>query len=219
MKIATWNIERLKHHSKLPVIAEICEQMAADIFVFTEADTRLSLQYKTYACTLSLTNASFYRATERRVSLFTNYDLVRQLDTFDNATAVCVELMTERGALIVYGVVIGIYGNRHENFKTDFPRIIADIDRITADGKPVCILGDFNCSFTDSYYFTKGGRTALEEMFLRNGLKLLTRNKLECIDHIAISQGFVGESAISVEEWNLDKKLSDHKGIMVTMMQ
>ena len=39
----------------------------------------------------------------------------------------------------------------------------------------------------------------------------------ECIDHIAVSTEFVGNSIIHVEEWNLDKSLSDHKGIAVTL--
>jgi endonuclease/exonuclease/phosphatase family metal-dependent hydrolase len=54
-------------------------------------------------------------------------------------------------------------------------------------------------------------------MLAINGLELLTRKQPECIDHIAISRGFVGESAVRVEEWNYDKTLSDHKGIVAEL--
>jgi endonuclease/exonuclease/phosphatase family metal-dependent hydrolase len=42
----------------------------------------------------------------------------------------------------------------------------------------------------------------------------LTQDVPECIDHIAVSKGFAGERA-AVAEWNKDKPLSDHKGIVV----
>jgi exonuclease III len=217
MKIATWNVERLRHKDKLPCMTEICGELAADIFVLTETDTRLDLGYKTRVHTLPLTDTAFYQSTERRVAICSKYALVGRRETFDEHTAVCAELMTERGVLLVYGVIIGIFGNRHENFKTDLPHIIADIDRLAAEGKPFCVCGDFNISFSDNYYFTKDGRTVLEDMFARNNLELLTRNQPECIDHIAISRGFVDGLSLDVREWNHDKKLSDHKGVMVEL--
>jgi endonuclease/exonuclease/phosphatase family metal-dependent hydrolase len=213
MKIATWNVERLRHKDNLTSISEICGQVAADIFVLTETDTRLNLGYETCIQTLPLTDTALYKSTERRVEICSNYELVGRHETFDSRTAVCAELMTERDNLLVYGVVIGIYGNRHDNFKTDLPHIIADIDRFAADGKPLCVLGDFNCTFMDNYYYTKTGRAALEDMLSRNKLELLTRNQPECIDHIAVSQSFIGTAVVTTDEWNHDKKLSDHKGV------
>jgi endonuclease/exonuclease/phosphatase family metal-dependent hydrolase len=214
MKIATWNVERLLHKDKLPCMVEVCGQMAADIFVLTETDTRLDLSYKACVQTLPLTD-TYYQSTERRVEICSNYELAGRHETFDERTAVCAELMTERGALLVYGVIIGIFGNRHENFKTDLPRIIADVDRLVAEGKPVCVCGDFNISFSDNYYFTKDGRNALEDAFARNDLELLTRSQPECIDHIAVSRGLIDGLSVDVREWNHDKKLSDHKGVIV----
>ena len=46
---------------------------------------------------------------------------------------------------------------------------------------------------------------------------MLTASQPECIDHIAISSSFVGSASYTVEEWNLDKRLSDHKGIAVSI--
>jgi endonuclease/exonuclease/phosphatase family metal-dependent hydrolase len=220
LKIATWNVERLKHKSKLPQMIEVCNQIAADIFVLTETDAKLNLNHKHCFRTQPLTDTAVkYDDTENRVTICTHYELVEQHVTFDEQTAVCVELMTDHGNLLVYGVVIGIYGNRHENFKTDLPKILADIERFAADGKHLCVCGDFNCSFSDNYYYTKEGRAAFEDAFVRADLELLTRNQPECIDHIAVSRNFIGTSSVRINEWNCDKKLSDHKGIVAELIR
>jgi endonuclease/exonuclease/phosphatase family metal-dependent hydrolase len=90
-----------------------------------------------------------------------------------------------------------------------------DIEQLSTGGTPVCICGDFNCSFSDNYYFTKPGRGALLRTFSEHDIELLTKNEAECIDHIAVSKRFVTNGGIQVVEWNQDKLLSDHKGIAV----
>jgi len=200
-------------------MTEICEQVGADIFVITETDSMLNLNYKSCFRTLPPADANVsYRSTENRVAIFTNYESVGRHETFDEQTAICVELLTDYGELLVYGVVMGVFGNRHENFMIDLPRIITDIGRLAVGGKHLCVCGDFNCSFSDNYYYTKMGRAALEEMLLINNLELLTRNQPECIDHIAVSRDFIGTQTVNVDEWNHDKKLSDHKGILVELI-
>jgi endonuclease/exonuclease/phosphatase family metal-dependent hydrolase len=217
MNIATWNIERLRHKSQLDSIIRNCEESSADILVLTETDSQVNLKYKHCFQTPKLieTRPTDYKPTENRVSIYTNYNLARHHQTYDKYTALCVELSTERGNLLVCGTIIGIYGNRHKSFAGDLTRQLADIERLTADNKNVCVCGDFNCSFADNYYYTKFGRAAIEKSFVQSGLELLTRNQPECVDHIALSKAFVGDSAIQIQEWNVDKSLSDHKGIVV----
>ena len=41
MKIATWNVERLKHKKQLDQIQGLCNSIKADILVLTETDKRL----------------------------------------------------------------------------------------------------------------------------------------------------------------------------------
>jgi endonuclease/exonuclease/phosphatase family metal-dependent hydrolase len=217
LRIATWNIERLRHKNSLPLITENCEQVKADILVLTETDSRICLPYESSFSTKQPKGLHHYNPTETRVTIYTNYGLVRHYDTFDAQTAICAELKTDIGNLIVYGTVIGIYGNRHQNFMQDLRRQVSDIKRL-AKGNNLCVIGDFNCSFGDNYYFTKDGKTMLEEVFAQNGITLLTRKQLECIDHIAISNAFVANRAIEVWEWNTDKKLSDHKGVGVELL-
>lgn len=219
MIIATWNVERLKHRTSLERIKAECEQIGADILVLTETDQRLHPDFKYCYETplLAAIQPDFYAPTENRVSIYTNYPCVRQHETSDAATSLCVELETERGNLLVYGTIIGIYGNRHPSFKEDLRRQADDISRLSRLGDGFCICGDFNCSFADNYYFTKLGRSILLETCAQNDIRLLTESVPECIDHVAVSAAFVNNSTIHIAEWNLDKSLSDHKGIAVTL--
>ncbi len=218
MKIATWNVERLKHKKALDKMLLKCENIQADILVLTETDTRLRPNYRYCIQTpmLSEIKPDYYANTENRVSIFTNYPCVRQYETFDKYTSICTELETEHGNLLVYGTIIGILGNREYSFQVDLRKQIEDFARLSVSNN-LCICGDFNCSFADSYYYTKSGRAALQKTFSENKIRLLTGDIKECIDHIAISEKVIGNAQIKVDEWNLKKALSDHKGIVVTI--
>lgn len=217
LRIATWNIERLKHKKSLEQILSACEQIQADILVLTETDHRVrpDYPYSFHTPPLADIQPALYCAAENRVSIYTNCQCVRQHKTCDEYTALCVELETEKGRLLVYGTIIGIYGNRHPSFQQSLTQQLDDIKRLSAGGTPVCICGDFNCSFSDNYYFTKLGREALLRTFSEHDIELLTKNEAECIDHIAVSKRFISNSGIQIAEWNQDKLLSDHKGIAV----
>lgn len=219
MKIATWNIERLKHKSELNKIIYLIEEQDADILVLTETDLRLILpnfKYRINTPKLIEIEPSNYLETENRVSIFTNYEIVEEFETYDKYTSLCVELKTELGNLKVYGTIIGIYGNRNENFRLDLAKQIDDFERLSKDNN-LCIVGDYNISFADNYFFTNWGRNELNKSFNRNHLDLVTKQREQCIDHIAISKPFTVEKQISINEWNQDFKLSDHKGIMAKL--
>lgn len=219
MKIATWNVERLKHKSKLAQIHEKIEEIDADILVLTETDSRINTgkyKYRIDSC-FGLTNkdhVNYYLPTENRITILTNYEVVKHHDTDNKNTALCVELKTPKGNLIVYGTIIGIYGNRRQNFKDDLVEQLKDFKRLSKENN-LCIIGDYNISFADEYYYTKDGRNKLNNSFTQNNMTLHTSEMKECIDHIAISTLFSQGSKIEVGEWNEDKKLSDHKGVFV----
>lgn len=230
MRIATWNVERLKHRKSLDKILSVIEEAQANILVLTESDERINPQYRYGFHTPKLHDApsdyhmpgrykdyavaDFYAETENRVSIYTNYPCVKQYETYDKYTAICVELETPAGNLLMYGTIIGILGNRDESFNQDLLQQIKDYERLSKISGDTCICGDFNCSFADNYYFTHLGRKTLSASFAHSKISLLTGNQLECIDHIAVSENFVGDSKVKVSEWNLDKSLSDHKGIV-----
>lgn len=216
MKIATWNVERLKHKKYLRKIVSECESINADILVLTETDTQIYPHYKYYCATPSLSEIQpdYYKTTENRVSIFSNYKILRLYDTYDKYTSICAEIETERGNLLVYGTIIGIFGNRHPSFKPDLQRQLDDFKRLSSTGN-LCICGDYNCGFSDNYYFTKYGRIAILQTFSESGIQLLTKDRSECIDHIAISSKFIHNQPVQINEWNYSKSLSDHKGISI----
>ena len=78
MKIATWNVERLKHRSSLDKIFFACNQIQADILVLTETDDRLRPDYPYCFHTQSPAelHPEMYQPMERRVSVFTRYPWV-----------------------------------------------------------------------------------------------------------------------------------------------
>lgn len=116
----------------------------------------------------------------------------------------------------MYGTIIGTLGNRHSSFMEQLHRQCDDIRRLSELGDGICVCGDFNCSFSDNYCFTQAARTTLLDLFRDTGLTLLTERQTECIDHIAVSSSMVTTKRPVLEEWNVDKRLSDHKGIVVT---
>ena len=220
MKVATGNIERLRHKKNLDEIVRLCNEQHADILVLTETDEQVHpcFRYGFHTPKLS-TDAlggslpTYYRPTENRVSIYTNYQCVSQHETFDKYTALCVELSTEIGNILVYGTIIGILGNRNPSFNDELKCHVEDFKRLSRKGG-LCICGDLNCSFCDNYY-TKLARAELKSVFDCTNVSLLTENQPECIDHIAISTSMVGNANIAVSEWNMSKNLSDHKGIAV----
>lgn len=86
-------------------------------------------------------NSDYYRDTENRVSIFTKYKCIKNYETYDRFTVICVELETERGNLLVYGTIMGIFGNREKSFKPDIEKQISDIRRLSESGKWLALPG------------------------------------------------------------------------------
>ena len=216
MKIATWNVERLKHRAKADQMHKAIEAAHADILVLTETDRRFvpDYPYEYHSPLLMEIRPEYYRETENRVSIYSRFPVIKEHKTYDRYTAVCAELRTDKGNLLIYGTIMGIFGNREASFKPDLEMQMKDVRKLAAEGHNICVIGDYNLSFVDNYYYTKYGRNLVRQTFLDCGIDILTQAVPECIDHIAVSKGFAGET-VTVTEWNKDKSLSDHKGIVV----
>ncbi len=76
MKIVPWNIERLKHATKMERMRMAIEKQDADVLVLTEADTRLVLPSYPYRIATEPLSDPMYRATERRVIIHSKYPVV-----------------------------------------------------------------------------------------------------------------------------------------------
>jgi endonuclease/exonuclease/phosphatase family metal-dependent hydrolase len=218
LKIANWNIQRLKHSKQLGSIKALIEKQNADIVVLTEADMRLELSEYPYRFETEPLEQPFYKPTERRVIIHSMFPSVGKLETFNPQTACCPILETSLGTVAIYGTIIGIYGNHIPPFKEDLQSQIIDWNQITKEHQ-LCVAGDFNISFSDGYYFTHHGRNSLFDCFKSFELKILTSELPECIDHIALTRSFLGSNSVKLNEWNMDKSLSDHKGVCVELVK
>jgi endonuclease/exonuclease/phosphatase family metal-dependent hydrolase len=218
MKIATWNIERLKHRSRLPDIKEAIRNVDADILILTEADRTLKLPEYDFQLQTDDLESDDYDDTENRIIIYTSYQAIGGENTFDGKTSMCSFFVTPLGPLAVYGTIIGTHGNRGHQFNEDLAEQVLDFDGISKQ-VPVCIAGDFNMSFSDNYYYTKNGRETLSNCFEQNDLVNLTASLPECIDHIVVSKQFLGGREVKLTEWNLDKSLSDHKGVCAELIE
>ena len=164
MRIATWNVERLEHKKNLDRMLAECKRVAADILVLTETDERIQPEYKYRHSTpllKGITTPAHYADTENRVSIFTDYECVGRYETYDEKTAICVGLATEKGNLLVYGTIIGISGNRRKDYGEDLVKQLEDIRRLSSEGHRICMVGDYNCTFSDNYYYTTIGRESI----------------------------------------------------------
>ena len=216
MKIATWNIERLQKRKNKEIIQAI-KQINADILILTEASDLIDLSndFPFNSKTILLQNSNNnYRTDERRVIIYSKYPIIQTIKTYDDKTSCCVEIETTFGNLIVYGTIIGIYGNRRKCFLEDLEKQITDINKISQSTN-FCLAGDLNISFSDNYYFTKIGREKLNDVFSKNNLINKTKDIPQNIDHIIISANFIENPIYKTTTWNHDKLLSDHIGVCV----
>ena len=219
LRIATWNVERPTRLSRrVPAINAELKNLGADILILTETNDCISPGEGYSVCSTPPLapdhDGDYYKQGERRVSIYSVFPVKEQLP-ITNSHSVCALIDTPGGQLAVYGCIIGIHG-RGEGFDSDLKEQIADLSQITCHHE-VCYAGDFNLSFCDRYYTKKKATILLDEAFLKCGIKNLTTDIRENIDHIAVSESVLPGVSVQYNCWNEDKSLSDHKGVMVTL--
>lgn len=219
MKIATWNIERpFRNGLKTPKILNYLHRINADILVLTETNVFIELGNEYTSFHSAMPKENYYREGERRVSIFSKYPIIRNIKTFREDTSVCTTVKTPFGELAVYGTIIGLTGNKDKNFERDLEQQLLDIETKSLTSN-ICLIGDLNISFSDIYYYTKAGRKALNDSFANLGLKILTEQIRDNMDHIVLTNKFIEKSNAILSFWNdtenIQERLSDHKGVMV----
>jgi exonuclease III len=120
MKIATWNIERpTRNGQKSTAIVEYLKKLNADILVLTETNEFINLgaEYELFHTEIFL--GDFYKPGDRQVSIFSKYPIVKHTPTFRADTSLCLTVNTPYGELIIYGTIIGNFGNDGDQFKLD----------------------------------------------------------------------------------------------------
>lgn len=232
--IATWNVERpnrttgREKERVLRINAEL-KNHPADILILTETNDCISPGEGYSQCSSTPLerdhDAYDYKEGERRVSIYSRFPLERRLKVTNPDTTVCALYATPFGSLAVYGCIIGILGSRNHGFRVDLQQQLNDLSLLKQQEAHICYAGDFNMTFCDTYYSHSEGKLLLEDSFLKLGLKLLTRDIPENVDHIAISESFLPHASIQPEWscWNVDGRmarprlLSDHKGVIITL--
>ena len=68
-------------------------------------------------------------------------------------------------------------------------------------------------------YPSKEYRDKLNSLIEEFDMDMSTGNLEDNIDHILMSKKFIGNRGIKVEKLNVDKKLSDHFGICMTIKE
>jgi endonuclease/exonuclease/phosphatase family metal-dependent hydrolase len=226
MKIINFNIERLLILSKLKPIVQLIKSYDADLIVLTETNSTLIdlgedyFKYHTAPLSRNQDNVNFYRAGENRVSIYTKYPIKSIIQTINEFTCLAIEIETDFGELIIYGTILGIfgYGGDKERFVKDFSEQQSDFNRIFAN-KNVCIIGDLNISLSGWIYPSREYRDKLNTLIVEFDMDKSTGNLEDNIDHILMSKKFIGNRCIKVEKFNVEKKLSDHFGICMTIKE
>ena len=218
MKILTWNIERPKIGNQL--ILDKLAEYNAEILILTETNSLIkpSEEYS-FIATEILTNGYDgieYNTGENRVTIWTKYKIGVQYKTYDCFTSVCTQIETPNGLLNVYGTIIGVFGGIGKRFQSDLKNQLLDFENLSTENF-FCIVGDLNVTFSGRVYPSHDARNKLNLAFEKLGLKNLTSEIDNNIDHIVLSKGFVENKNVKFETWNIDKKLSDHIGICLTL--
>ncbi|NTU82669.1 MAG: endonuclease/exonuclease/phosphatase family protein [Chloroflexales bacterium] len=255
LRIATWNLNR-PGPSGVERNAAIVAKMAeinADIWVLTETNVCIS-PGPAYNAWSSPANAPFRRRGERATMIWSRLPIRRSLPTFagmvlrDDAAdpvypsysvlgehaspAVCAEIVTPIGPLLIYGTIITWFGDKgpheastyEEEQRRSIPLYSDDWARLAVEG-PLCVAGDFNarvCTPTDGIRAeTKVTRELINAALSSNKLVCTTESLGYCIDHICLSRTWA-ERAGPPQQFQQPYKspqipVSDHQGVFIDL--
>ena len=221
MIIINWNVGRPSKNKGAKILDEL-NKRDADILILTETNSSIKPQGSYHEVSTArlqgVTDGVPYKEGEIRTSIWTKYPVGERYPTFNDNTSVCADIKTESGILTVYATIIGIFGGTKPPFKKDLESQLDDFDNLFP-GKQVCLVGDYNITFTGRAYQSHLVRQTLNDVFKKFKMTNLTVSIADSVDHIAISNDFMGNKNVSFEIWNEDKKLSDHVGVCLTIIK
>jgi endonuclease/exonuclease/phosphatase family metal-dependent hydrolase len=217
LRIATWNLDHASN-DKRPIELQVKQILCIkpDVLILTETCEEVDLTPHEFTCFQSLKNeyGKFYSV----VHLSPRIKSPERLTTYDETTAVCVQVNSSLGRMIIYATVIAYHGDLGpkkespawvEHYKAirgqdrDWTKLLRE-----CDGKlPLIVAGDFNQTRDGSSrtYGTRAGRELLGAALSRNHLTCLTtedfgaKGKLQVdpskgwarnnVDHICVTDG------------------------------
>lgn len=256
LRIATWNLARpgpSGAERNAAIVAKMGE-IDADIWILTETNVCISPGHS-YNSWSSPAEQPYRRPGERATMIWSRLPIRRTLPTFAGmalredaiapiypsysvlgehaSPAVCAEVVTPLGPLLVYGTIITWFGDKgphetsgyEEEQRRSIPLYADDWARFAVEG-PLCVAGDFNARLrvpTDGLRAeTKVARELLSAALQRSDLVCTTVDLGYCIDHICLSNVWA-ERAGPPQQWQAtygsdERPVSDHQGVFVDIM-
>ena len=201
-KIANWNLERPKSETKKTKLAiEKILEINADIIVLTETSKSVDLR-KFYPFQIS--TKSYERTPDEQwVTIWSKWEILKQIETFDNFRTVSGIIKSPFGDIIIFGTIIpyhqaGVSGIRYGNLNYKIweyheKDLYAQSENwkklIETEKLPLFVIGDFN----QTRFNSQGYGTARVREILTN---LLIEIDLECVTEIDFSEKYLTEDPI-----------------------
>lgn len=250
LRIATWNIDRPKQNGlkKNPLIVEKLREIDADIWVLTETNASIVPEPKKpdpfwgYVGVASRPECP-KKPGENKTTIWSRLGIIRTIETFDPDTAVCAEIMTPLGLMLVYGTIITYWGDTDKEFPEIWKKHQDEIKNHAKNWTEIrnafpnhilCVAGDFNQNRDNSdwlkpYAMNKESVDQLSGHLKTNSLVCVTGHNIRensehnipkeeipraNIDHICLSERAANN--VVTEYW-YDKALSSHNGVCVNI--
>ena len=222
MKIINWNVGR-PTIAKGEKILQKLKELNGDIVILTETNASINLgtDYQLVSTPALPDGHDTFKYSvakkENRSSIWSKYPILRTYPTCDEFTSVCADIETPFGVLTVYATIIGVDGGNKMFFNRDLNGQLSDFERLFPE-KQVCLVGDFNITFTGRRYPSELTREKMNDMFETYSLNNLTSSIDGCVDHIALGKEFlIAKHVKNGEVWNEDKSISDHFGVSISI--
>lgn len=237
-RIATWNLERPRQNGwiKNPPRLNKIHEIDADVWVLTETNAVINLQsdYESVASSA----LEYHRPGENLTTIWSRWKVLRSIPTFDPTCAVCAEVDSPFGAMIIYGTVIPYANDKGssgtaklwQEHRQSIQQHREDWLRIQKQypNHLMCIAGDFNQSRDGSgFYEDKKSVEMLSEALQELSMVCVTEENLQAkgfsqstVDHIYLSECLI-RYKVEVGAWERttpeNGKMSDHNGVFVDL--
>ncbi|SEG55140.1 Endonuclease/Exonuclease/phosphatase family protein [Halpernia humi] len=213
MKIISWNVERPKinQFEKINFIENIIKENNADLIFLRETNSILNFGKEYFKLESNILPEFFENQTyfkgENRVTIYSKYEILEEIKTYDNFTCISGKIKTEFGELVLFGSIIGSFGGRDQYFKNDLLNQKKEIENLKSN---ICFSGDFNISFSGFKYPSKVIVSETMKFFEDNDLAILTKENKDCAIHIVLNNEFLKDKIYTNKMIEIDRKFSDH---------
>ena len=224
MKVSVWNLMRptSKTVERNSLFVDTLNQIDPDIIILTETNSKIEFGDKYFSVSTTplpkLVHKYSYEAGENRVTIFSKFPFIRQIETADSYTSVCAETMTPFGQLIIYGTIIGYLGGLSEPFESDLKKQTLDLTQLAKDGN-IFFGGDLNIAFSGRPYPSKLVVQNVSDLFDNLALTNLTKDLNDSAIHAVISNSFLESKQVKADRILFDKKITDHSLVTITLTQ